>query len=133
MDNVLIDDSRIHVDFSQSVSKLHLGFLKGERRNLNESEEGGFGGQRDFKRKTRYREGSGKGADEHELLFEHNEMTLEEEKRRKRDRKMLDPPPRGDDNHRLRENRSRERERGSGGRRRSSERSRRRSRSRERY
>ncbi len=28
MDNVLIDDRRIHVDFSQSVSRLHAGFLR---------------------------------------------------------------------------------------------------------
>lgn len=27
MDNVLIDDRRIHVDFSQSVSKMNMGFL----------------------------------------------------------------------------------------------------------
>lgn len=28
MDNVLIDDRRIHVDFSQSVSKLHAKFMR---------------------------------------------------------------------------------------------------------
>lgn len=27
MDNVLIDDKRIHVDFSQSVAKLHSEFM----------------------------------------------------------------------------------------------------------
>ncbi|WKX92685.1 hypothetical protein Q1695_010597 [Nippostrongylus brasiliensis] len=41
MDNVLIDDRRIHVDFSQSVAKLHQGYKEGRTQRYNENEPGG--------------------------------------------------------------------------------------------
>jgi len=39
MDKVLIDDRRIHVDFSQSVSKLHSQWIQQRRRQLGLREE----------------------------------------------------------------------------------------------
>ncbi|XGW19207.1 hypothetical protein V3C99_003218, partial [Haemonchus contortus] len=38
MDNVLIDDRRIHVDFSQSVAKLHQGYKEGKAQRYNADE-----------------------------------------------------------------------------------------------
>jgi peptidyl-prolyl cis-trans isomerase-like 4 len=39
MDNVLIDDRRIHVDFSQSVTKLHQDFLRGNPTAFSSNEK----------------------------------------------------------------------------------------------
>ncbi|KAI9333359.1 RNA binding protein [Zopfochytrium polystomum] len=82
MDNVLIDDRRIHVDFSQSVSKLHHDFLSGKRRKLGADEE--FGGKGLQKRKQ-YRGEASK--DEHggfDLVFDHGGDLDREKKRAKR-------------------------------------------------
>ncbi|TPX73850.1 hypothetical protein CcCBS67573_g04881 [Chytriomyces confervae] len=88
MDNVLIDDRRIHVDFSQSVSKLHHDFLGGKRRELMEDEE--FGGK-GLQRKKQYRDGDDGGGGRmerrqgsgYDLVFEH-EGDLAREKKRAR-------------------------------------------------
>ncbi|KAJ3323643.1 Peptidyl-prolyl cis-trans isomerase cyp6 [Blyttiomyces sp. JEL0837] len=87
MDNVLIDDRRIHVDFSQSVSKLHQDFMVGKRRKLNEEEE--FGGK-GLQRRRQYRDGGDfgrkRGADDdgrdYQLVFDHG-GDLDREKRKK--------------------------------------------------
>jgi peptidyl-prolyl cis-trans isomerase-like 4 len=77
MDNVLIDDRRIHVDFSQSVSKLHQDFLRGDRNPMQEA----FGGSSNLKRKTHYRD-EGYSRSKYDLVFEHS-GNLSGEKKRK--------------------------------------------------
>lgn len=77
MDNVLIDDRRIHVDFSQSVSKLHQDFLRGDRNPMQES----FGGSSNLKRRTHYRD-EGHSRSKYDLVFEHS-GNLSGEKKRK--------------------------------------------------
>jgi peptidyl-prolyl cis-trans isomerase-like 4 len=59
MDNVLIDDHRIHVDFSQSVSRIANDWrdiTNKKRRNA----AGGFGGIDNLERKRQYRDDSGR-------------------------------------------------------------------------
>lgn len=59
MDGVLIDDHRIHVDFSQSVSK-----IADDWRNVTNTKRrraaGGFGGIDNLEKKRQYREDSGR-------------------------------------------------------------------------
>ncbi|KAJ3345698.1 hypothetical protein HDU83_003844 [Entophlyctis luteolus] len=95
MDNVLIDDRRIHVDFSQSVSKLHQDFLAGKRRHFNSNEIEEFGGK-GLQRRRQYRDGDpqrrGDGhrdgsRDRYELVFDH-EGSLEHERKRMRNSKF---------------------------------------------
>ncbi|KAJ3006552.1 UNVERIFIED_CONTAM: Peptidyl-prolyl cis-trans isomerase cyp6 [Siphonaria sp. JEL0065] len=101
MDNVLIDDRRIHVDFSQSVSKLHADFLVGNRRHLDAEEGGEFGGK-GLQRRRQYRDdvdergdmsrngrdgegGDGRDGDRrrrYDLVFDHDGSTLDKEKKR---------------------------------------------------
>ncbi|KAJ6121394.1 hypothetical protein N7512_003859 [Penicillium capsulatum] len=64
MQGVLIDDHRIHVDFSQSVSRLSESW-----RNATVSkrrQRGGFGGVADLEEKRQYRESDNGYADEEE-------------------------------------------------------------------
>ena len=123
MDNVLIDDRRIHVDFSQSVSHLHQQFL------FNKKGGGGFGGSETLVKRTKYRDGDETGDVDYDLVFEHqgslegekdapssDSRKRQEEKRGRddsfqdRDRKRLDhrsqPYPRDREHHR-RDSRSR--------------------------
>jgi peptidyl-prolyl cis-trans isomerase-like 4 len=46
MEDALIDDRRIHVDFSQSVSKLWSAYRKGDRSGMKEGFAGHAGGER---------------------------------------------------------------------------------------
>ncbi|KAI9334703.1 hypothetical protein BDR26DRAFT_866600 [Obelidium mucronatum] len=88
MDNVLIDDRRIHVDFSQSVSKLHADFLVGNRRGLDDGEFGGKG----LQKRRQYRGQDGEDGDaglasgrkSYDLVFDHDGSTLDREKKRMR-------------------------------------------------
>ncbi|KAI8376553.1 cyclophilin-like domain-containing protein [Radiomyces spectabilis] len=74
MQSVLIDDRRIHVDFSQSVSKLHKDWISKRMQAAGES-MGGFEG---LQRRTRYKEESENTRGEgYEMVFE----TKEKEKR----------------------------------------------------
>ncbi|KAJ3110526.1 Peptidyl-prolyl cis-trans isomerase cyp6 [Physocladia obscura] len=103
MDNVLVDDRRIHVDFSQSVSKLHQDFMVGkqqQRKKLGDGQEfGGTGLQKrrqyrddededenddDGKRKGE-RGGERSGGRGYALVFDHD-GTLEREKKRVREK-----------------------------------------------
>ncbi|TPX31005.1 hypothetical protein SmJEL517_g05550 [Synchytrium microbalum] len=77
MDNVLIDDRRIHVDFSQSVSKLHADFMLGKRRGLEDGE-----GNAGLERKRQYRDQQHK--DNYDLVFEHDGELAEEKSRKSR-------------------------------------------------
>ncbi|KAJ3214539.1 Peptidyl-prolyl cis-trans isomerase cyp6 [Dinochytrium kinnereticum] len=78
MDNVLIDDRRIHVDFSQSVSKLHKEFMMGRRRKLEDGEFGAKG----LQKRKQYRDGE-RQDDGFELVFDHAGDLDREKKRQK--------------------------------------------------
>ncbi|KAI9309430.1 cyclophilin-like domain-containing protein [Cunninghamella echinulata] len=69
MQSVLIDDRRIHVDFSQSVSKLHKDWIS-KRMQANSSGKS-MGGFNDLQKRTRYREGNDKQrGDNYDLVFD---------------------------------------------------------------
>ncbi|KAK8204390.1 Peptidyl-prolyl cis-trans isomerase-like 4 [Zalaria obscura] len=98
MQGVLIDDHRIHVDFSQSVSK-----LAGEWRNTTNSKtarsRGGFGGIAGLEKRRQYRgEGGGDRSrgDRYDYVFD------KDDKRRKREEAERDSPDRRDDRKRHR-------------------------------
>jgi peptidyl-prolyl cis-trans isomerase-like 4 len=69
MQSVLIDDRRIHVDFSQSVSKLHKDWIS--KRTGNRESMGGFN---HLQKRTRYRDGEGRGnrEEDYDLVFDTN-------------------------------------------------------------
>ncbi|KAJ1675756.1 Peptidyl-prolyl cis-trans isomerase-like 4 [Spiromyces aspiralis] len=75
MDNVLIDDRRIHVDFSQSVSKLHKAWVQGRQEKLVAAGTGeAVGRDADLVYRKRYRESeesSGRGSKDgrYEMVF----------------------------------------------------------------
>ncbi|KAJ3298329.1 Peptidyl-prolyl cis-trans isomerase cyp6 [Borealophlyctis nickersoniae] len=86
MDNVLIDDRRIHVDFSQSVSRLHNDFIRGIHRGLDADEGPSYGGSKGLEKRTRYRDDANRGrGDDYDLVFE-QEGDLEGEKAGKKRR-----------------------------------------------
>ncbi|KAI9140202.1 cyclophilin-like domain-containing protein [Paraphysoderma sedebokerense] len=68
MQSVLIDDRRIHVDFSQSVSKLHKDWIVARKK-----QQGGYGGFAGMKKRGRYREEEDNDTDDYRLVFEHGE------------------------------------------------------------
>ncbi|KAJ2803692.1 Peptidyl-prolyl cis-trans isomerase-like 4 [Coemansia furcata] len=71
MDNVLIDDRRIHVDFSQSVSKLHGKWLQGRAQG------------KALKMKSRYRdETSRTGGKTFDMVFDTSERPKDRRSRR---------------------------------------------------
>ncbi|CAO2658012.1 Nn.00g072720.m01.CDS01 [Neocucurbitaria sp. VM-36] len=59
MDGVLIDDHRIHVDFSQSVSKIADDWRDVTNKKRRRA-AGGFGGIDNLEKKRQYRDGSGR-------------------------------------------------------------------------
>jgi peptidyl-prolyl cis-trans isomerase-like 4 len=59
MDGVLIDDHRIHVDFSQSVSKMADDWRDVTNKKRRRA-AGGFGGIDNLEKKKQYRDGSGR-------------------------------------------------------------------------
>jgi peptidyl-prolyl cis-trans isomerase-like 4 len=67
MDQVLIDDRRIHVDFSQSVSKLSDAWRSAtntKRKGAARKGGGGWGGVEELEKWRKYREEEGEGEDE---------------------------------------------------------------------
>ncbi|KAI8346212.1 cyclophilin-like domain-containing protein [Mortierella sp. GBAus27b] len=70
MNNVLIDDRRIHVDFSQSVSKLHKDWMVkriGAKHNGND----GVGAEDlNLEQRSRYRESSGRQGQRYDYVFD---------------------------------------------------------------
>ena len=62
MDNVLIDDHRIHVDFSQSVSK--IANVWRDSTNSKRARQGGFGGVADLEKRKQYRAEPGRDRDQ---------------------------------------------------------------------
>lgn len=92
MQSVLIDDRRIHVDFSQSVSKLHKDWIS--KRTGNKESMGGFD---NLQKRTRYRDGEGRSKrDEgYDLVFDtnkkdHKRLKTEEDKSRRGDSRKDD-------------------------------------------
>lgn len=100
MQNVLIDDRRIHVDFSQSVSKLHKSWLQDRTAGR------GLGGFEGMEKRSKYRAGTGgvEAAANYDFVFESEEHGAEKavavEKPRDGDggrRRADDEPRRRDD------------------------------------
>lgn len=70
MNNVLIDDRRIHVDFSQSVSKLHKDWMV---KKVGAKKGGGVAEDLNLEQRSRYREGGsggGAGGRKYDMVFE---------------------------------------------------------------
>ena len=116
MDNVLIDDRRIHVDFSQSVSKLHNDWVyqrtggKPPPNRSNGRHDGSFGDRSPPSERSRSN-GKGNG----EMLFDLDEYDRSERKRSDKsgyrgDRRQ-EPHRNGDSRNNGRRQRSRSRER----------------------
>jgi len=89
MDNVLIDDHRIHVDFSQSVSKLNQSWMLKD----SNSEK--------LKMKTHYREGDNNDKDKYDYVFEEEAEHLNSDsiKKTKSDDKYHHHEKRSDDKY----------------------------------
>jgi peptidyl-prolyl cis-trans isomerase-like 4 len=85
MQDVLIDDHRIHVDFSQSVSKLSDVWRDSQNTKRRFGARGGFGGVRDLEKRRQYRaqEDKKRGADEYGMVIEDQD---ESELKKERDR-----------------------------------------------
>ncbi|KAM3588905.1 Peptidyl-prolyl cis-trans isomerase-like 4 [Umbelopsis sp. WA50703] len=74
MQSVLIDDRRIHVDFSQSVSKLHTDWIAKRLKNQPEA----VGGVEGLEKRKRYREEAAhERGDNYDLVFEHSKRPRE--------------------------------------------------------
>jgi peptidyl-prolyl cis-trans isomerase-like 4 len=74
MQDVLIDDHRIHVDFSQSVSKLS-GDWRDQENAKRRKQGGGWGGIRELEKKRQYRAVEDKGRrgdDGYGMVFDKN-------------------------------------------------------------
>jgi peptidyl-prolyl cis-trans isomerase-like 4 len=77
MQGVLIDDRRIHVDFSQSVSKLADVWRGGEnaKRKGKAGDRGGWGGVQDLEKWRKYRNEDGRDTEDHySMVYSEEEM-----------------------------------------------------------
>ncbi|QDS70603.1 Peptidyl-prolyl cis-trans isomerase cyp6 [Venturia effusa] len=95
MQDVLIDDHRIHVDFSQSVSKLSEHWRDGEN-SKRKTRGGGWGGIRDLEKRRKYRgeeDKERKSDGKYGLVFDKQKEDRDSKRKRSRSRS-----PRG--NHR---------------------------------
>lgn len=88
MQGVLVDDHRIHVDFSQSVSKLADSWRDTAKSNTARR-KGGFGGIASLEQKRQYRDAAGRPdrRDDYDYVFE-------KRKREERNREQEDRPKR---------------------------------------
>jgi peptidyl-prolyl cis-trans isomerase-like 4 len=97
MQDVLIDDHRIHVDFSQSVSKLSDVWRDSQNTRRQFKRGGGFGGVKDLEKRRQYRgvedEGRGRGGgygmveeeqDKDELMKERDQYVDRVDKKERR-------------------------------------------------
>jgi peptidyl-prolyl cis-trans isomerase-like 4 len=75
MQDVLIDDKRIKVDFSQSTSKLFSSWRDDENRKRKASymNKSGYGGAEQLERRSQYREG-GRERNGHRYVFDDDEL-----------------------------------------------------------
>ena len=106
MQNVLIDDRRIHVDFSQSVSKLHGQWI--QQREKSNANHGKFGRGLEAKRHYRSEVGRGHSASQYDLVLDHQPTETVKERQRHRERS---PSPRGSGHYKRLRSRSRSRDR----------------------
>ncbi|KAF2662493.1 RNA-binding domain-containing protein [Lophiostoma macrostomum CBS 122681] len=108
MDGVLIDDHRIHVDFSQSVSKIANDWRDITNSKRRRAAGGGFGGIDNLEKKRQYREQSGRqiASDSvvNNLVTEPGDASPETKDRPRNGR----PEPRRDDNRRRDDDRRRD-------------------------
>ena len=71
MQGVLIDDHRIHVDFSQSVSKLSNDWRSSTNSKTARSSQGGFGGIDSLEQRRQYRGAeAGRRGNDYEYVFD---------------------------------------------------------------
>ena len=71
MQNVLVDDRRIWVDFSQSVAKANTHWSNEPKRAARTDRSGGFGGRDDLVRTSKYRESKeDRGAGGYGMVFD---------------------------------------------------------------
>ncbi|KAI0543471.1 cyclophilin-like protein [Xylaria curta] len=102
MQGVLIDDRRIHVDFSQSVSKLADVWRGGEnaKRKGRAGGRGGWGGVQGLEKWRKYRnEEDGRGNDDHySMVYGEEEMRGRHQRQRDDDGRRAGPS--GDSNRR---------------------------------
>jgi peptidyl-prolyl cis-trans isomerase-like 4 len=93
MQDVLIDDHRIHVDFSQSVSRLSEHWRDGEN-SKRETQGGGWGGIRDLEKRRKYRgeeDVERKSDGKYGLVFDKQQQDRDAKRKRSRS-----PSPRGE-------------------------------------
>jgi len=85
MQGVLIDDHRIHVDFSQSVSKLS-DVWRDSTNSKRATQSGGFGGIASLEKKRHYREQTGANRDGrgYRMVFDKDDIRRKTDDRRSR-------------------------------------------------
>ncbi|KAF9226749.1 cyclophilin-like protein [Gyrodon lividus] len=87
MQNVLVDDRRIWVDFSQSVSRLNGSWSNNPKMGPSRREKGGFAGRDDLEETRRYRASArGKGRSDYGMVFEVPHTGSAHRRRRSRSR-----------------------------------------------
>lgn len=76
MQDVLIDDKRIKVDFSQSTSKIFSAWREDENRKRRDNYLGksGYGGAEQLERRSHYRESGGRERNGHGYVFDEEEL-----------------------------------------------------------
>ena len=87
MQGVLIDDHRIHVDFSQSVSKLSDSW-RDATNSKRARQSGGFGGITSLEKRRHYRDGDerARGGRDYRMVFDKDEIRQNRESRPARSR-----------------------------------------------
>lgn len=99
MQDVLIDDKRIKVDFSQSTSKVFSAWRDEENRKRKDKwmRKSGYGGADQLERRSHYREGGRQERNGHGYVFDDDEMR--ERGRIQESRRDRDESPRRRDRH----------------------------------
>jgi peptidyl-prolyl cis-trans isomerase-like 4 len=94
MQDVLIDDKRIKVDFSQSTSKIFSAWRDSENQKRRQKwmDKSGYAGADRLQKRRHYREGE-RQADSHGYVFDDDELREREQSRRERDRHRSRSPP----------------------------------------
>ncbi|TGJ80778.1 hypothetical protein E0Z10_g7983 [Xylaria hypoxylon] len=101
MQGVLIDDRRIHVDFSQSVSKLADVWRGGEnaKRKGKTGGRGGWGGVQGLEKWRKYKNEEGRDNEDHYSMV-YSEEEMRGRHQRQRDDEGRDARPSGDSSYR---------------------------------
>lgn len=95
MQGVLIDDRRIHVDFSQSVSKLSDTW-RSDTNNKRRAGRGGWGGVRDLEKRRQYRnEAERRTGKDYGMVYGDEDMKGRHD--RTGDKERAGPPPRNEE------------------------------------